>query len=147
MSPASPLPLDAALLVAHRPPMLLVNQLIACDGDTSEAVARFPADSPLATESGEIEPVFLIELMAQTCAVAEGYRGLQQDRPPHVGYLVGVTKTELTGSLRVGETCHIRATVIGVLGAFAVTEATVVRDGQVIAKGTIKTWERNSDTP
>jgi hypothetical protein len=63
-----------------------------------------------------------------------------------VGYLVGITKTELSGSLHVGETCRVLATVIGVLGAFAVTEATVVRDGQVIAKGTIKTWERNSDT-
>ena len=146
MRPPPPLPLDAALLVPHRPPMLLVSQLIACDRDTSEAIARLPADCPLATEDGGIEPLALIEIMAQACAAAQGYRGLQQDRPPRVGYLVGITKTELSGSLRVGETCRILATVIGVLGAFAVTEATVVRDGQVIAKGTIKTWERNSDT-
>lgn len=146
MPPAPPLPLDAALLVPHRPPMLLVSQLLACDSDASEAIARLPAECPLAREDGEIEPAALIELMAQTCAAAQGYRGLQQEQPPRVGYLVGITKTELSGSLHAGETCRVLAKVIGVLGPFAVTEATVVRDGQVIAKGTIKTWERNSDT-
>jgi len=146
MSSAPSLPMAAALLVPHRPPMLLVSELVACDGDDGEAVARLDASCPFATADGLLQEVALVELMAQTCAAAQGYRALSLNQPPRVGYLVGVSKTELHGQLRVGETCHIHTRVLGVFGTFAVTEATVVRDGQVIAKGTVKTWERDSDT-
>ena len=66
-------------LVPHRPPMLLLDRVLAYDGEcvTCETVLR--PDSPFA-DQGHVPAVVGIEYMAQTIAAGAGLRGARKGR-------------------------------------------------------------------
>ncbi len=82
---------DIERYIPHRGRMKLLNEIISVD-DTAAVTASIPTDQwPLSGSDG-VNPLVLIELVAQTSAVSIRWRELQKnpDTPDGRGWLVGI---------------------------------------------------------
>lgn len=81
------------LLLPHRPPMLLLDDIASADVDGITCRARVAADvSATAPVAGTIpaRPIWTVELMAQACAAWLGLGAYRRGEPIAGGWLVGV---------------------------------------------------------
>lgn len=138
--PALSLPVAAAAILPHRPPLLLLERLVAWEELAATAEACLPPESPFADGEGRIDPVVMIELMAQTYAALRGYDDLLHGRPVGKGLLVGARQVRMAGAARAGERLAIAVRAVGIFEGFALVEAEVRRGAAVLAAGTIKLY-------
>ena len=134
------LPMPAEKFIPHRLPMRLVDALISCAETGAEIEAIPSADCILVGADGILDEAALVELLAQSYAVAKGYDDLLQGKPISEGYLVGVRKFHILHPARAGERLLVRIKTVGSFEGFAVAEGEVEREGELIARGTIKLW-------
>ncbi len=139
MSPLS-LPMDAAQLVPHRQPMRLVEQLLACDETSGVVETVIAGDHPLVSSEGFLDPVALVELIAQGYAVFRGYSDRLAGLGVRRGLLVGVKKIECSGAVNAGKLLRIKTRTVTILDDFAVAEGEVWCEGELLASGEIKVW-------
>jgi predicted hotdog family 3-hydroxylacyl-ACP dehydratase len=149
MTAAFPLPMAAERLIPHRAPMRLVDRLISfADGDgTTEAT--LPGKSVVAGEDGAIDPVALVELIAQSYAAVKGYDDLVRGKPVSEGFLVGIRKLRVTGKAFADDRLLTTVKTVGTFEGFAVVEGTVTRGDEPLASGTLKLWitEKEASRP
>ena len=129
-------------LVPHRPPMLLLDRVLAYDGEcvTCETVLR--PDSPFA-EQGHVPAVVGIEYMAQTIAAGAGLRGREKGGGgPRTGFLLGCRSlTIAVDSFQVGDRLTIEARRSfgeNELGVFA---CKVQRGEEVLVEGALTVYQ------
>ncbi len=134
------LPMAAERLIPHRPPMRLVERLIAFEDGAGQTEACFAENSLLADDDGALDPVALIELIAQSYATVKGYDDLVNGRPVMEGFLVGIRKLRITGKAFANERLLTTVKTVGTFEGFAVVEAIVTRGGETIAAGSMKLW-------
>jgi 3-hydroxyacyl-[acyl-carrier-protein] dehydratase len=134
------LPMPAETFIPHRPPMRLVDTLLAWEGTTGEIEATPSPDSLLIGSDGILDEAALVELLAQGYAAIKGYDDLLQGKEISEGYLVGVRKVRLVGRARAGEKLLVRIRTVGSFEGFAVADGEIERAGELIASGTIKLW-------
>lgn len=100
-----PVPLTAENLLPHRGRMLLVGRILALDDRQATTLSIARADWPLF--NGEaIDPLILVELVAQTAGVHNGLKRLKRrgEDSQTRGWLVGVKKAEFhVDAIAVGE--------------------------------------------
>lgn len=134
------LPCSAAELLPHRPPMQLVDRLLASDGNAAVAETFPAADHLFANADGSLDPVALVEMFAQTYAAMQGFEDLRFGRPVKEGFLVGIRRIRVEGTARVGERLEVMVRTIGAIDGFAVAEGEVRRGDTVLAAGSLKLW-------
>lgn len=134
------LPLAAEGLVPHRPPMLFVDQLVERVGDEARSVATLPP-SGLSVCHGEILPEYYIELIAQTCAMANGYDCLIANKRARGGMLVGVDSFILHTMGQPGETVTVETSKTFEFGPITVIKGEIYSGKLLLAEGVIKVWE------
>jgi len=79
-------------LIPHRPPMLLINQLISLDANRSEARVLIDSETPFYF-AGQGVPAWIgVEYMGQTSALIAGYQEREGLCEPHLGFLMGARK-------------------------------------------------------
>lgn len=137
---AMTLPMDAAQLVPHREPMRLVDRLLSCDDKSGVVETRIPGPHPLVSATGELEPVILVELIAQGYAVFRGYLDRRAGLGVRRGLLVGVKKIECLGAVYADQALRIKTTTVAELDDFAVAEGEVWCGEELLAHGEIKVW-------
>lgn len=119
-------------LIPHRDRMRLIHRIIEAAGEGAVTLAVAGDDWPPA-ESGGISPLVIIELAAQTAAVAIGAKTLADDpeaRPAN-GWLVGVKSARLPSEpIPVGASVETRATVRRSMDAYTEIEGTCTIDGR-----------------
>lgn len=110
-------------LIPHRPPMLLINDIIALAGNASSALSYIDAEAPF-FEAGKGVPAYIgLEYMGQTAALIAGYQLKHGQVEPHLGFLLGTRayKSELDyfaeGKIVVIE-CNEKAVVGDSLATF-----------------------------
>jgi predicted hotdog family 3-hydroxylacyl-ACP dehydratase len=130
----------AERLIPHRPPMRLVDRLLAFSGGSGTTESRIPADSVMAGADGAIDPAALVELIAQSYATVKGYADLAGGVPVSEGFLVGIRKLGITGKAYANERLLTTVETVGTFEGFSVVEGTVARDGEKLAAGTLKLW-------
>lgn len=140
MNPDHSLPMDAGRLIPHRPPMRLVDRLLSFEDGGGQTEARMPANSVMADGNGSLDPVALVELIAQSYATVKGYDDLVNGRPVMDGFLVGIRKLRITGKAFANDRLLTAVKPVGTFEGFAVVEGTVTRDGEKIASGSMKLW-------
>lgn len=88
-----PDPLPVETLLPHRGRMLLVDEVLALDDEQATMLSIAHQDWPLFRE-GVINPLILVELVAQTAGVHNGLKRLKTrgEGLPTRGWLVGVKK-------------------------------------------------------
>ena len=76
-------------LIPHRPPMLLINQVLEVDAASSSALVKIDSDAPF-YEPGYGVPAWIgLEYMGQTAALIAGHQLQQGLVSPHLGFLLG----------------------------------------------------------
>ena len=91
----SPDELTPAGLLPHRPPMLLVDEILTLDDDGAVTRSVVRADWPLC-DGREASAIVLVELVAQTSGIHNGYirgkvEGLAADKR---GWIVGIRRAQ-----------------------------------------------------
>tara|TARA_B100002049_G_scaffold230000_1_gene206333 strand:+ start:109 stop:561 length:453 start_codon:yes stop_codon:yes gene_type:complete len=109
-------------LIPHRPPMLLINQVVSVDATSSSALVTVDHLSPFFEKDKGVPTWIGLEYMGQTAALIAGYQLQQGLVGPHLGFLLGTRafKTECDyftpGTLKV--TCTEKALVGDGLATF-----------------------------
>jgi predicted hotdog family 3-hydroxylacyl-ACP dehydratase len=121
----------------HRPPMLMIDALVAHSEDECTCIKTFRAGDPL-VEGGRVSALAVIELFAQAAAAHFGYAGVLRGGPMTSGALLGTRKIDLAiGSLAVGDEITIVAHRAMAIPPMAQFECTASVGGRVIATGSI----------
>jgi predicted hotdog family 3-hydroxylacyl-ACP dehydratase len=127
-------------VVPHRPPMLLLDEVVAWDGASAECRLLLRDDSPF-VHAGRVASTLAIEYMAQCIAVFVGMEAYQRGLPIPLGYLVGAREISLPpDGFRVGDVLSVQAAPIWggeTLGSF---ECKVDRVGEVVARGALNVY-------
>jgi len=138
-------------LVPHRPPMLLLDRLIAWDDEKVLCEVRIDRTSPFLERaqgparegSDELVPAVVgIEYMAQTVAVFAGLRARASGGEPRIGFLIGCRELLLSAEgFRVGDVLVVEARHVWgetEVGSFA---CKVARHDEVLVSGTLTVYQ------
>lgn len=116
-------------LIPHRPPWLLVDRVVARDGDSVAAERRVAADDPLLA-GGELPELLVLEALAQTAACLNaGALGR------HRGLLVAASRVAFDGRAQAGDVIALHARKTATMGALVRFEAEARVGERVIARG------------
>lgn len=133
------LPMEPLLLLPHRPPMLFVKRLLKRYGDKATAEAVVPV-SGICIDDNQLYLEYLVELIAQTAAMANGYDNLLIGKKPTEGMLVGVDSFCFGKKPEPGRLCHIKTEKTFEFGPVKVIHGEIWGD-ELYGKGDIKVWE------
>lgn len=134
------LPLPAEALIPHRKPMCMVDRLIDIKFQGGTAEAAVAPDNALADEVGQLDPMAIVDMIAQTYAAVKGYEDRLSGEPVKMGFLVGIRRIQFLKTVFVGDLLRISVDTVGAISGFAVVKGQVTRNQEVIAEGEIKLW-------
>ncbi len=138
--PALEFPVNAEILVPHRPPMLLVDFLLERIGDKAKGQAFVPT-SGICFSSDRLLPEFFIEIIAQTCAMANGYDCLKAGTSMRSGMLVGLDSFKIHSLDIQGGKLIIEVDKKFEFGSVTLIQGKVWAGNELLAQGEIKVWE------
>ncbi len=137
-----PLPRGAAVLqyLPHRPPIVLVDELVASDGDT-HATRLLVRDDNVFAEDGRLLEAGLIEHVAQSTALGTGYAaaGAGEGEPP-VGFIGAVSRLRIERLPRTGELLETTVAMQHRLANVQVLQGTVRAAGAIVAEMEMKVF-------
>lgn len=129
-------PMDIETLVPHRGTMLLIAEIIHFDDGAAVTRAVVSERWPLCTPAGA-DPLVLIELVAQTAAVNNGWEIIQRQGPErdHRGWIVGIKTAHLfVDTIAVGTSLVIESRNQFAYENFREIQGTVKIEEQVVAE-------------
>ncbi len=132
--------LDLKTLVPHRGAMLLLSEIISFDEGQAATRAVVTETWPLTTAAGA-DPLVLIELVAQTAAVNNGYEIIRQQGPErdHRGWIVGIKSARLlVDRIALGTTLTIASRNQFAYENFREIAGTVKIENEVVAEVTLQ---------
>jgi len=121
--------------------MLIINQLLEKDKDTAVAEAVVPSKGIFVDPDKGLLPEYIIELVAQSMAAANGFDAKQSDQIPSRGFLVGIDNFSWMGKVCPGETLRVELKKTLKFQAVTIMEGRVVGPNGLVACGEIKVWE------
>ena len=141
------LPVNAKLLLPHRAPMLIIDQLLDTDGTTGCAEAVFPQHCPFVVdENGKIDRLMLVELVAQSYAASKGYDDMALGKGVALGYLVGMSDVTFYGDAYAGQTLLINVRNTEQFDNFFYAVGTVYRGHELLLEMTLKIYIKSENT-
>ncbi len=129
--------------------MLLLRDITESSPDRGVSRASLSSGHPLTRDDGTLEPVALLEMMAQ----GSGTLGLTENgNSPVAGLLVGMKDAEIFDTAKVGDELRITAAERMAVGQTSVVSCLVTRSEQDIASAELKVWKSeelptNADEP
>ncbi|MEN8255192.1 MAG: radical SAM protein [Verrucomicrobiota bacterium] len=137
------LPMPAKGLVPQEPPMQLVDNLLSLGERKASIEAVVDESCIFLDEEGSLDPVALVEMLAQSAALFNGFRTrhLESDA---AGFLLGVRNFKVHEPVRVNDRLRIDAVKDIGFGAFSMVNGTIERDGVRVAEGQIKIYQEEA---
>jgi radical SAM protein with 4Fe4S-binding SPASM domain len=135
------LPVDAARVVPHQPPILMLDRLLEVKERASVSEMTVRADMPFVTAAGELAAAAYPEIVSQAIAAQEGFRKLGSSNPFQEGYLLGIKNFRILGTAKVGDNLLIAVHKAVKYGDFGIIHGEVRKGGEIIARGEIKVWQ------
>jgi len=130
---------DFRQLIPHRPPMLLVDDVLQWGPERIEARRTVREGDPF-VENGELSDPALIECLAQTIAAGDAQHAREKGGRVVKGFLTGLTNLKFHARAKVGETIELEADCQRRMEGMGLFRA-VARVGQrVLAEGTFKLY-------
>lgn len=124
-------------LIPHRPPMLLVDEVVAHEGMTVVCRTTIREDMPFVSD-GEVPMLVALELFAQSACSLVSLLAQRGGAPMMSGAFLGTRKVELHApSLKVGDVVDIHCEEKMAIGPTAQIECRLERAGEVLAEGSI----------
>ncbi len=140
--------LDLKTLVPHRGAMLLLSEIISFDEGQAATRAVVTETWPLTTAAGA-DPLVLIELVAQTAAVNNGYEIIRQQGPErdHRGWIVGIKSARLfVENLAIGTIIEIHSRNQFEYDNFREIAGTAKIAGQIAAEVTLQLMQAEQES-
>ena len=135
------LPYPAEFLIPHRPPMLLVRQIIERKKDTALVDAIVPDEGIFFDRHSEVVlPELYIEIMAQAIATINGWDALNEPTAPLRGFVVGMHHIEFNSHAKPGETIWIELVRKLEFGEIIVFDGIVRTTREIVIRGEVKVW-------
>ena len=138
-------PMKAAELLPHKPPMLLLDDCTAFDGETVEGRTVLSGNCALfETDEGRYGSWILLELMAQAVGLYAGLTKRQSGESPKIGFLLGTRKFEAAvAELTKGTEVTIRAKCVYFADKTLPSqfECTAMTGGKVIGTASLTVYE------
>jgi radical SAM protein with 4Fe4S-binding SPASM domain len=139
------LPFAADEVIPQKRPMRIIDDLVKTGDRSGEVSVTVSKEMPFVGDDGVIDESAYFEMMAQSIAAINGFKRLGRSQSALEGFLVGVQEFEILGPARVGDTLNIHVQKKTRFGKFGILKGTVSRNGVVLARGEIKTWEDAGD--
>lgn len=131
-------------LVAHRPPMLLLDRIL--EATEAKCIARVRVDPAAwyADPEGAMPGWFGIELMAQTIAAYSGASKRDSGIPSRLGFLLGTRSFVCSlPSFPAGSVLEVEAQICYLdESGFSAFQCEIRHNGQSVSKATLKTYEQ-----
>jgi len=137
------LPVDAAQLVPHKPPMLMIDRLLEVGERASLSEMTVLEDMVFVDKDGKLDNASYPEIISQAIAAQEGFRKLGTRNPRQEGFLLGVKNFEILGSAHIGDTLRISVLKVAKYGDFGIIQGEVRNGDAIIARGEVKVWQGN----
>jgi len=103
---------DAGRFLPHSGRMALLDEVVACDDESTTCSVVIRADSIFACD-GQVGPWVGLEYMAQTVAAHGGLVLRRNGQPVRIGFLLACRSINLeSGPFHVGQTLHVTASPI-----------------------------------
>jgi len=136
------LSIPVAELLPHAGDMILLDEVLSCQGD--DLVARATVrPGPFSQPDGSLPPWLGLEFMAQAVAAWAGWQARQAGEPVKLGFLLGTRHYEChVDALPPGAalTIHITRTLQDDLG-MGVFHAQLLEDSRVIAQARLNVYQ------
>lgn len=139
------LPVDAALLVPHKPPMLLIDRLLEMKERSSLSEMIVKADTVFVNGTGKLDEAAYPEILSQAIAAQEGFRKLGCRETQPAGYLLGLKHLEILGSAQTGDKLLISVRKVAKYGDFGIIQGEVRRGDELIARGELKVYQTDGE--
>ena len=140
MTDALSLPLSAALLLPHAPPMLCLDRLVRATDDEAEAEVLLRQGHILLNARGRLESCGMVELAAQCAGAGLGYARRLRGLEPRLGFLVEARRFAVTGAAGTGDLLRVTTARAAEVMGVALVEAAVYAGDRRIASGQLKVF-------
>lgn len=137
--------IDIDSLIPHRGKMKIISGIIDIKEKSAVSSAVVNPDWPL-YDNGEVNSLVLIEAIAQTAALIEGYKKKQQNKSFVKGWLVGIKNAEFNiEKIPVNTNLIITVESRYALDNYGVVEGTVKSGEKILATATLQALRLNDD--
>ena len=121
-------------LIPHRDRMKLINEIIEVDDKKSITAAIVSEEWPL-FNNGSVDPVILIELVAQTTGIAVGWQRRTESGIGGEGWLVGIKRANFsTDRIPLGARLIMNVKSLYDHNNYGAFEGTVMSGSDILAK-------------
>lgn len=125
----------------HRPPALLVTEILSVEEGESTSLARVPVDSPFVLAASGTFPAYLaLEMGAQAAAACEALQRAGEGEP-RAGFLVRVNEARFhRAALPVDADYRVATSLVRAAPPLRVWRVRVVLEGDTVAEGELATY-------
>jgi len=140
-----PCPHTIDSLMVHRPPMLLLDEVVGYDDNEIVVAVTIRRDSALITPNG-VPGHVAIEYMAQACGAYAGVIALESGLPVKLGFLIGTRLCRVRVPwFRVGDKLSISAAIVLRDEQLAAFDCKIEIEGRLIADAQLKVYQPDTD--
>jgi predicted hotdog family 3-hydroxylacyl-ACP dehydratase len=139
------IPIEA--LIAHRPPMILIDRVVEWAEDAIRVAVVVRENAPFMVD-GHIPAYVAVEYMAQAIAAYSGLKARQNQQPVRIGFLLGTRRLTLAATtFEPGQDLIVECETLYNDGEMASFDCRTLRDGQVVAAAALNVFQPASDRP
>lgn len=137
--------IDIESLIPHREKIKIISGILEIKETTAISTAMVNTNWP-SYDEGVVNSLVLIEAIAQTAAIVEGYKRKQQGKDGVKGWLVGIKSAEFNvAKIPVNTNLIIMIENKYAFDNYAVVEGTVKTGEKVLATATLQAPRLNED--
>ena len=134
------LPLAAERLIPQRPPLCAIDCLTEYHGGQGVVEATLPSQGIFIRDDGTVDPMVIVEIVAQSFAAVKGYENLLEGDRVRKGYLVEIKRFEFYEPVYGGDRLFIVTNKVGETDDFTLAEGKAIRNREIIASGNLMVW-------
>lgn len=132
-------------IIPHRAPIKIISEVIEAQEDVGVTTAEVSSAWPLFANDA-VDSLVLIEAVAQTAAVIEGYKRFRQGKDSVKGWLVGVKSARFyTDKIPTDAKLTVFVESKYSLDNYAVIEGTVKSEQNILATMVLQALRLNED--
>ena len=133
-------------LIPQKDPVVMLDQLLECDAEQTITLLEIKEDN-IFVQEGEFSESGVIENMAQTIAIRQGYYFSMTKQTSSKGLIGAVRNFTLLRLPKTGEILECRIQVLQEVFGVTLVDCASYVDSKLIASGQIKTVEEKPIAP
>lgn len=125
-------------VMAHKPPMLLVDELLEVQDGCAVTCFLIKEDNIFLNKDGLLAREALAEIMAQSFAALNAYNGAKENKKEEKGFLVGLRNIVVHADARLGDSLKCRVRAVDFIAQTYIVEGQIFKDDVLLAEGELR---------